>query len=154
MDNFIHCSLESFLKNDSRYQLNVAKDDALGIVAMFVTSPGNFVDNGDEYQDLPLGKPWSYLDEESQIQSGMMYPSLEIDYLAVRKDLRNNGYGTRILEELLLRAKEKNCYFLTVDAYHTKGYSAIPFYEKRGFFAIQEYSDDFETLRMALRVSL
>lgn len=42
--------------------------------------------------------------------------------------------------------------FMTVSAYHSKDYSAIPFYEKQGFFAIQEYSDEYDTLRMVLRV--
>lgn len=81
-----------------------------------------------------------------------MYPTLEIDYLAVRKDLRGKGYGSEIMAELVKKAKSKNCYFLTVDALHIKGYSAIPFYEKNGFFALQEYSDESDTLRMALRV--
>ena len=119
---------------------------------MFVTSAGIFVDNDGEYQDIPNGKPWGFLDGDSQIQSQTVYPSLEIDYLAVRKDVRESGIGSRIIEELSLRARGKNCFFLTVDAYHTKGYSAIPFYEKQGFFALQEYSDEYDTLRMARRV--
>ena len=82
----------------------------------------------------------------------MWYPSMEIDYLAVRNDLRNRGYGSRIIDEISLRAKNKHFFFLTVDAYHTKEYSAIPFYEKQGFFALQDYSDKYDTLRMAMRV--
>jgi len=152
MDAFINDALDDFLKNDPRYQLNVVADDELGIVAMFVISHGIFVDNDDEFQDIPFGKPWSFMDDDFQIQSGMMYPALEIDYLAVRKDVRESGYGSMIIEEISLRAKKKNFYFLTVDAYHTKGYSAIPFYEKQGFFAVQEYSEEYDTLRMARRV--
>ena len=152
MDDFIHDVLDDFLKNDLRYQLNVVIDDERGIVAMFVISTGIFVDVGNEFKDIPFGKPWGYIDDDLPIQSGIMYPSLEIDYLAVRKDLRDCGYGSRIIEEISTRAKSKNYFFLTVGAYHTQGYSAIPFYEKQGFFALQDYSEDYDTLRMALRV--
>lgn len=34
----------------------MAADDELGIVAMFVISPGIFVDNDDEFQDIPQSK--------------------------------------------------------------------------------------------------
>ena len=152
MDDFIQNSLEPFLQSDQRYRLNVVTDNGLGIVAMFVTSPGVFVSYEDGFEDLPQGKPWSYLDEDFQIQTGSMYPTLEIDYLAVREDVRGRGYGTCVIAELSNRARESGCFFLTVDAYHVKGYSAIPFYEKQGFFALQELSEDYDTLRMALRV--
>lgn len=119
---------------------------------MFVTSSGIFVDHDGEFQDLPLGKPWGYLDDDFEMHSGTMYPTLEIDYLAVRRDLRDKGIGTEIIAHLSETAHVKKCYFLTVDAYHTKGYTAIPFYEKQGFFALQEYSEEYDTLRMAKRV--
>ena len=152
MDDFIHSCLDSFLNNDSRYSFYVALDDEYGIVAMFVTSSGIFVDHDGEFQDLPLGKPWGYLDDDFEMHSGTMYPTLEIDYLAVRRDLRDKGIGTEIIAHLSETAHGKKCYFLTVDAYHTKGYNAIPFYEKQGFFALQEYSEEYDTLRMAKRV--
>ena len=152
MDDFIHSRLDSFLNNDSRYSFYVALDDEHGIVAMFVTSSGIFVDHDGEFQDLPLGKPWGYLDDDFEMHSGTMYPTLEIDYLAVRRDLRNEGIGAEIIAHLSETAHSKRCYFLTVDAYHTKGYTAIPFYEKQGFFALQEYSEEYDTLRMAKRV--
>lgn len=152
MDEFIHGSLETFLKNDPRYYFYVAVEDDLGIVAMFVISAGIFVDHDGEFEDIPFGKPWGYMDEDLKMHSGTMYPTIEIDYLAVRKDLREKGYGTEILAEITNTAKRKGCYFLTVDAYHDRGYSAIPFYEKRGFFALQEFSEENNTLRMAKRV--
>ena len=152
MDEFIHGSLDSFLKNDPRYNFYVAIEDGLGIVAMFVTSAGIFVDHDGEFEDIPLGKPWGYMDDNLEMHSGTMYPTIEIDYLAVRKDLREKGYGTEIIDEIADTAKHKGCYFLTVDAYHNRGYSAIPFYEKQGFFALQEYSEEQDTLRMAKRV--
>lgn len=152
LDDFIHGSLASFLERDKRYSLWVLKDDSLEIIAMVVTSNSIFIDSEGEFKDIPAGKPWAYFDNDYQIHSGTMYPTLEIDYLAVSKDLRNKGYVTDIIHHLERQALQRGCYFLTVDAYHDKTYSAVPFYEKRGFFALQEYSEDYETLRMALRV--
>ena len=54
MDDFIHDTLASFLEKDPRYSFYVVKDDLLGIVAMFITSAGIFVDHDDEFQDLPF----------------------------------------------------------------------------------------------------
>lgn len=139
-------------EDSAEYSFYVALDDEHGIVAMFVTSSGIFVDHDGEFQDLPLGKPWGYLDDDFEMHSGTMYPTLEIDYLAVRRDLRDKGIGAEIIAHLSETAHGKKCYFLTVDAYHTKGYTAIPFYEKQGFFALQEYSEEYDTLRMAKRV--
>ena len=152
MDDFIHNSLDKFLKDNSHYSLYVVYDDLLEVAAMFVISEGIFVDNNGEFEDLPFGKPWAYFDDDMEMHAGSMYKTIEIDYLAVRKDLRENGYGTQIISEITKTAKNKNCYFLTVDAYHANGYSAIPFYEKQGFFAIQENSEEFDTLRMAKKV--
>ena len=152
MDVFIHESLDTLIQNDSRYSFYVAEEEGLGIVAMFVISRGGFLDRDEEFDDLPFGKPWSYMGEDSRMHSGTMYPTMEIDYLAVRKDLREKGYGSEILAELSKKAQNTGCYFLTVDAYHDAEYSAIPFYEKRGFFPLQELSEDYDTLRMACRV--
>ena len=152
MDEFIHTSLDVFLKNDPRYSFYVILDDTLGIVGMCVISAGVFVDHDGQFEDIPFGKPWGYFDEDFELHSGTMYPTLEIDYLAVRRDLREKGYGKEIIAELIIVAERKKCYFLTVDAYHDSEYSAIPYYEKCGFFALQEYSDYHDTLRMAKRV--
>ena len=151
MDSFIRESLDAFLRNDPRYTFFIAKEGQ-DIVAMFVISSGMFVDHDGEFDDLPFGKPWGYIGEDLKMHSGMMYPTLELDYLAVRKDFREKGYGTEIIEELARIARIKGCFFLTVDAYHDDEYSAIPFYEKRGFFALQEFSEEYDSLRMAYKV--
>ena len=56
-------------------------------------------------------------------------------------------YSKEIAPDIL---KSFECGVPTMDEYIH--YSAIPFYEKQGFFALQEYSDEYDTLRMALRV--
>ena len=63
LDDFIHCSLASFLKEDSRYTFHLVTDEERGIVALVITSTGIFVDRDGEYDILPAGKPWGYLDE-------------------------------------------------------------------------------------------
>ena len=152
MDTFIHSSLSSFLEYNPRYMLDIVETDNHDIVGLIVTSAGGFVDYDDEFHDYPNGKPWTYWNEEWELKEAVRFPTLEIDYLAVRKDLRGNGIGTEIVEELSRRAKKTGCFFLTVDAYHDTKYTAIPFYEKCGFFALQEYSEDSDSLRMALRL--
>lgn len=152
MDAFIRDDLHSTLKEHPEFVLWIASDDVHGIVAMFVTSRGGFVDFNEEFLDLPSGKPWSYIDDNFEVNSASKYPTLEIDYLAVREDLRCKGFGREIIEKLTRQAREEDSYFLTVDAYHDRDYSAIGFYEKQGFFALREYSEAEETLRMAFRI--
>lgn len=153
MDEFIRDQLDVFLTNNSHYSLYVIRDGGYEVVAFFVISAGIFVDCEEEYLDLPYGKPWGYMDQNFQLHTALMYPTMEIDYLAVRKDRQNRGIGRYIISEIVRKlADEKGLYFLTVEAYHDSSYSAVPFYEKLGFFALQEYSDDSNTLRMAMRI--
>lgn len=152
MDKFIHESLDSFLTENPSYSFYLAEEDEKGIVGMFVTSSGCFLDRDEEFDDIPFGNPSGYIGKDCQVHFGKEYPTIEIDYLAVRKDLREKGYGSEILAELSKIAQNTGCYFLTVDAYHDAEYSAIPFYEKKGFFPLQEFSEDYDTLRMAYRV--
>ena len=152
MDEFIHTQLDTFLRSSPRYTLYIVKNDEADVVAFFVISTGAFVDEKEEYADLPFGKPWGYMDEDLELRSCLRFSTLEIDYLAVRKDFRNKGIGHQVMLELMRLATEGDVFFLTVDAYHDTSYSAIPFYEKQGFFALQEYSVDSNTLRMAMRV--
>ena len=149
MDDFINDGLEEFLQNDPHYHFYTVSNNEQGIVAMLVTSQGGFVDYNNDYLHLPFGKPWGFLNEDAQLQTRMMYRTLEIDYLAVRKDLREKGYGTRIISDLSTIARDKELYFITVEAYCKGDYSAIPFYEKMGFFPLQAYSSQYDTLRMS-----
>ena len=40
--------------------------------------------------------------------------------------------------------------YLAVDAFHEEGYSAIPFYEKNHFIAVEDYKKEQDTQRMFL----
>jgi len=154
MDDFIHGDLGVFLKKDPSYQFFVVREDSSGeIIAMYVISNGIFIDYDNQFSYLPFGQRWGYLDDELELHEGTMFPTLEIDYLAVRKDIRGRGYGKRIISELNYLASQKGLFFITVEAYYEHDYSAIPFYEKSGFFPLQEISSEENTIRMALRVT-
>ena len=148
MDIFIHSSLDSLIQQNKKYSLFIVEDDEV-IVGMYVISTGHLVDSDGVFHEIPEGEPWIYLGKELQVQDAQRYETQEIDYLAVREDLLKTGIGTAIIRKLSQDAMEKGYYFLTVDAYHDSQYSAIPFYEKMGFFALEEYSEEKNTLRMA-----
>ena len=64
------------------------------------------------------------------------YPALEITYFAIDKNYRGQGLGRELIEVIVERAKTQDvaaCLFLTVNALHTKEYSAVGFYEKCKF---------------------
>ncbi len=60
--------------------------------------------------------------------------SLELDFLAVKKEYQRKRIGTIIIEEIEKQARQNGYNFLTVGAFKNKRYSAIGFYEKLGFF--------------------
>lgn len=61
------------------------------------------------------------------------YPSLEIDFIAVKQEWRNKGIGAHILQLAERNARDAEFSFLTTAAFFNKRYSAIGFYEKCGF---------------------
>ena len=69
------------------------------------------------------------------------FSSVEITYLAVDKSKQHSHIGSFIIEYILneIAADNNNvCDFVAVRALKCKGYSAIPFYKKCGFYAAEE----------------
>ena len=59
-----------------------------------------------------------------------------ITYFAIDKNYRGQGLGRELIEVIVDRAKTQDvaaCLLLTVNALHTKEYSAVGFYEKCKF---------------------
>ena len=59
-----------------------------------------------------------------------------IKYFTIDKNYRGQGLGRELIEVIVDRAKTQDvaaCLFLTVNALHTKEYSAVAFYEKCKF---------------------
>ena len=61
------------------------------------------------------------------------YNSLEIDFIAVRKDWQGKGIGTKILQLAEQNAREADFPFLTTASFINKRYDASGFYVKYGF---------------------
>ena len=70
--------------------------------------------------------------------------ALEIEYLAVRKDLRETGIGEIIMQWIDEKARTGHpyCKYLSVNALVDPdyGYSAVPFYEKCNFIARKSHA--------------
>lgn len=147
MDEFIKNGMKSILQ-DTRYSLYVVRDDSDILVGMFVFSEGIVLRKKNEYLDIiDDGCEYAILEGEHIIDK-IRYSSLEIDYLAIQKEHRNQGIGSTIISELAKLAKSQGRHFLTVDAFHDKDYSAIPFYEKNQFLAVEDFREEQDTLRM------
>lgn len=151
MDTFIHTRLSSFLRayNCRFYVLR----DRQVIVAMFVVSAGQLFLDEDCKDDLRLKFPdvETWPDLQDYWEAGV-FPSIEIDYLAVRKDYRDQHIGKDILSIIETFHQDKEFYnnplFLSVNAYCTKEYSAVGFYERCGFWPSELISQRIDSLRM------
>ena len=139
MDEFIHADvngLQSYIDKYDKTKTYLAKIKE-EIVAFFSILESEIILDADSKDDMKSRishKPErafnypEYLDEEK-------YPAIEIVYLAVEKSKRNQGIGRAIIMAIAKIAENilDDCDFLTVDAYHTKEYSAVGFYSNLGF---------------------
>ncbi|MCC8119785.1 MAG: GNAT family N-acetyltransferase [Bacteroidales bacterium] len=85
------------------------------------------------------------------------YPAMEIAYLAINEDYRNQGLGRTIIEAIVSQAETQTlagCQFLTVEALVTPAYSAIGFYSKCGFEAAELRRPYKDTLLMFRPVNI
>lgn len=151
MDTFIHTRLSAFLRAYN-CRFYVLRNEQGTVVAMFVTSGGQLVLDEDCKDDLRMKFP--DIEERPELKDyweAGVFPSIEIDYLAVRKEYRNQHIGRDIIS-IIESFKNDVFYnhplFLSVDAYCTSIYSAVPFYEKCRFWAAESLGAHFDTLRM------
>ena len=97
--------------------------------------------NSDDFEDLSIGAAGTddlAVEEtfSSTFEKKYSYPALEITYFAIDKNYRGQGLGRELIDVIVERAKTQDvaaCLFLTVNALHTKEYSAVGFYEKCRF---------------------
>ena len=153
MDNFIHLHLDEFL-SDHKNQLFVVRNEEKVIVGMFVLSEGYFYDANDTFVDSPAyGKPFAILDQQTNTTKiAKRYSTVEIEYLAVAQEFRNQSIGTEIILSIMDLARSQHTPFITVDAYVTIHYSAVPFYEKCGFTHLENQDRGYDTMRMLLNI--
>ena len=156
MDTFIHTRLSAFLRA-YKCRFYVLRNEQGIIVAMFVVSAGQLVLDEDCKDDLRMKFPdieeWPEL--KDYWEAGV-FPSIEIDYLAVRQEYRNQHIGKDIIS-IIESFKDDEFYnhplFLSVDAYCTRTYSAVKFYDKCRFWAAEFINQSLDTLRMYRRLS-
>ena len=151
MDTFIHTRLSAFLRAYN-CRFYVLRDEQGIVVAMFVTSAGHLYLDEDCKDDLRTKFPdieeWSEL--RDYWEAGV-FPSIEIDYLAVKKEYRDQHIGSDIIS-IIESFKDDEYYnhplFLSVNAYCTNEYSATRFYERCSFWASEFRGQHFDSLRM------
>lgn len=80
--------------------------------------------------------------------------TVAIEYLAVRREVQNQGIGREIISWIVkqTRMEKPEIRIITVDAFMSDitGYSAVAFYKKCGFITIQKKHPMAETVKMAL----
>ena len=151
LDTFIHTRLAGFLRAYN-CRFYVLRNEQGVVVAMFVISGGQLILDEDCKDDLRLKFPdideWPAL--KDSWEAGV-FPSIEINYLAVQKEYREQHIGKDIIS-LIESFKEDVYYrhplFLSVKAYCTQEYSAVGFYSKCRFLASEFISQQIDSLRM------
>ena len=119
MDEYIHSKLQAKVDRMPELESYIVKENGM-IVAMTAI------------REKPL---------EVKTSDGTRFciDAVEIEYLAVKKELRDTGIGETIIKWIDEKAKSEHphCRYLSVNALVDPdyGYSAVPFYEKCHFVA-------------------
>ena len=154
MDDFIHTNMELSVRN-SFCKLYMVKNEGQEIVALFALSFDSLrldLDDKDDLQNDFAGTSMPNLigAYDETFWAKAHYPALEIAYLAVDERFQQQHIGHDLIETIVEKAKRQDlagCQFVTVDAYCTKEYSAVPFYYKCGFANI-DIVPIYDTVRM------
>ena len=150
MDEFIHNKLQDYLKKAGCDTYTIKQGDE--IVAMLSLGEDTLSLDDDDKDDMRSGfvpKPNIALDNKDFFAE-KEFPAIEIAYLAVKKEKRKQGIGEYIISQVEEKAQRDNpeCEFLTVEAYKTKKYSAVGFYNKCDFTPAEVPLSYKDTLRM------
>ena len=141
MDDFLHDKLKQCDESHYSKTFCVRKKKNNKIIAIFSLAFDSVdIDSGD-FDNMRIGSagtnmPDVNLNFREQFEQKYTYPALEIAYLAIEKSYQRLYLGSALIEEIAAKAKEQKlagCVFLTVKAWCTSKYSAVPFYEKNNF---------------------
>lgn len=152
MDEYIHDGrLQSHIDTHP-CRFAVVRNQDNEILAMFVLSKGALQLDEDCIDDLKLKFQCAEkeLDVLEWLDAGK-FPSLEIDYLAVKQECRGSNLhiGRWVIQKILSYSQEfDNPLFVSVDAYTSKDYSAVGFYEKNLFLCAEFPCAQYDTIRM------
>lgn len=154
MDKFIHNGLQQSIAHHYCQLYTATMNQEL--VAIFALCFDSIDLDSDDKEDLQLGfsqagTPEVCNDYEDIFYSKQRYPALDIAYLAVKKEYRQQRIGESIVNSIKQMARQQKmagCQFLSVEAYNIPEYSAVPFYDKCGFAPNEYPNPNKDTLRM------
>ncbi len=82
-------------------------------------------------------------DDSGELLAGLVAETfgnwLEIEYLFVKEELRGQGIGSQLLQQVESEAKKRNCRYVFVNTYQ---FQAPAFYQKHGYqevFTLKDY---------------
>ena len=150
MDDFIHEKLQGYLNRTGCEAFVIKQKDE--IVAMLSLGNDTLNLDDDDKDDMRSGyipKPTIALEDQSFLAE-KEFPAVEITYLAVEKGRRGQGIGEYIISQVEAKVQRDNpeCEFITVEAYKTKDYSAVGFYDRCDFTPAELPLGYKDTLRM------
>ena len=150
MDEFIHNKLQEYVTKTGCDTYTIKQGDE--IVAMLSLGEDTLSLDDDDKDDMRHGfvpKPNIALDNKDFFTE-KDFPAVEITYLAVKKERRKQGIGEYIINQVENKVQRDNpeCEFITVEAYKTKKYSAVGFYNKCDFTPAEQPLSYKDTLRM------
>ena len=150
MDVFIHEKLQGYLNRTGCEAYVIRQKDE--IVAMLSLGDDTLNLDDDDKDDMRSGyipKPTIALEDQSFLAE-KEFPAVEITYLAVEKGRRGQGIGEYIISQVEAKVLRDNpeCEFITVEAYKTKDYSAVGFYDRCDFTPAELPLGYKDTLRM------
>jgi len=141
MDDFLHNHLQDCEESHYCRTFCVRLKANRTIVAIFALAFDSVDIASDDFDDMRMGAAGTELPAvkahfREQFEQKYTYPALEVAYLAIDKKFQNLHLGSALIEEIAAMARLQSiagCVFLTVRAWHTSDYSAVPFYEKNQF---------------------
>lgn len=154
MDNFIQGDFKLSVENHYCTAYGVWNNgELIAIFALSFDSLDLDTDDKDELQTgiSSTGTPdidWNY---KETFYAKPRYPALDIAYLAVKQEWREKHIGKFLINQIAEKARLQSfagCQFLTVEAFITKDYSAVGFYERCGFTPSEIRKPYKDTLRM------
>jgi len=150
MDDFIHEKLQGYLDRTGCEAYVIKQKEE--IVAMLSLGKDTLNLDDDDKDDMRSGfipKPTVAIEDLSFLLE-KEFPAIEITYLAVEKERRGQGIGEYIISQIEAKVLRDNpeCEFITVEAYKTKDYSAVGFYNRCDFTPAEQPLGYKDTLRM------
>lgn len=152
MDTFLHGEFRDYLYLGI-CQAYVVKEDGI-VIAMYSLDKFNVFISDEVKSKMREGVkpiPQDALDPNNPYWRLPLIDSMEITYLAVAKEKQHEHIGSFIIEKIIKDLlKDETCTspLLTVRAYKSETYTAVPFYERCGFYPTEESSDRKPTLCM------